>query len=188
MNVESPKAQVIRAYSSWLIKTYCTIRFRIINIRILEEIGQYLPLNGRILDVGCGFGLFTLFYALLSPGRRFVSLDVNNNRIELARTASSLLDVSTRISFENRQAETLTDQFVSCDAAYMLDLIHHIPKESHRPLIEIVYKHLSPKGVLILKDIATRPRYKVAFAWILDMLMSPGQPPGYVDTASVVSH
>ena len=94
------------------------------------------------------------------------------------------MDVSSRVSFENRQAEILTDQFVSCDAAYMLDLIHHIPKESHRSLIEIVYQHLSHKRVLILKDIATRPRYKVAFTWILDMLMSLGQPPGYIDTAS----
>jgi SAM-dependent methyltransferase len=99
MSEGSSKARVIRAYASRLIKTYCTIRFRIINIRILEEIGQYLPEQGRILDVGCGFGLFTLFYALLAPGRNFVSLDVNAARIDQARAASELLNVSDRGPF-----------------------------------------------------------------------------------------
>ena len=33
----------------------------------LDEIGQYLPRGGRILDFGCGFGLFSLYFALRSP-------------------------------------------------------------------------------------------------------------------------
>lgn len=155
------------------------------NMRILEEIGQYLPLNGRILDIGCGFGLFTLYYALLSPGRRFVSIDVNRLRIDAARSTSEVLNLSTRVSFENRTAETLIAQSVSCDAAYMLDLIHHLPKERHRPLLDIIFQHLAPGGVLILKDIAALPRWKVAFTWILDILMNPRQPPCYVDTVSM---
>jgi hypothetical protein len=67
----------------------------------------------------------------------------------------------------------------------MLDLIHHIPAINHRPLIESVYRNLAPSGLLILKDIDTRPRYKMAFTWILDMLMSPDQPPGYVGTTNM---
>jgi len=182
---DSTKARVIRAYNSRVIRTYCTLRFQIMNMRILEEIGQYLPPTGRILDVGCGFGFFTLYYALLSPGRRFVSIDVNRRRIDTARSASEALHLSERVSFENRSAETLTPQSVSCDAAYMLDLIHHLPKECHRPLLEVIFQHLAPGGILILKDIATSPRWKVAFTWILDILMSPRQRPFYIDIVSM---
>jgi len=182
---DSAKAQVIRAYDSRVIRTYCTLRFRIMNMRILEEIGQYLPPDGRILDVGCGFGFFTLYYALLSPDRRFVSIDINRRRIDMARSASEVLHLTPRVSFENRSAETLTPHSVSCDAAYMLDLIHHLPRECHRPLLEVIFRHLAPGGILILKDIATSPRWKVAFTWSLDVLMSPRQPPFYIDMVSM---
>jgi cyclopropane fatty-acyl-phospholipid synthase-like methyltransferase len=154
-------------------------------MHILEEIGQYLPQNGRILDIGCGFGLFTLYYALLSPGRRFVSIDVSRSRIDTARSASRQLDLLERVSFENRSAESLTTQALPCDAAYMLDLMHHLPRAWHRPLLDSIFQHLASDGILIVKDIATVPRWKMAFTWILDMLMSPQQPPGYIDTKSM---
>ncbi|MEL6343839.1 MAG: hypothetical protein AAFV53_11950, partial [Myxococcota bacterium] len=50
------KNLVINSFDNTLIKAYCTIRFRIMNMRILEEVGQYLPEDGHILDIGCGFG------------------------------------------------------------------------------------------------------------------------------------
>jgi predicted O-methyltransferase YrrM len=154
-------------------------------MRILEEIGQYLPATCRILDIGCGFGLFTLYFALTAPGRRFFSIDVDPARIAMACSASAVLGLSSRVSFEQRAAETLPEAPVECDAAYMLDLIHHLPKGQHRPVLESVYAHLSPGGVLIVKDIATSPFAKVAFTWILDTLMSPRQPPSYVATENM---
>jgi 2-polyprenyl-3-methyl-5-hydroxy-6-metoxy-1,4-benzoquinol methylase len=146
-------------------------------MRILEEISQYLPLSGRILDIGCGFGLFTLYYALLSPSLRFVSIDMSQPRIDTARSASMLLDLPSQVSFENRTAESLVTQPLFCDAAYMLDRMHHLPRMWHKPLMTSIFHHLSVGEILIIKDIATLPRWKMAFTWILDMLMNPQHPP-----------
>ena len=57
------KKRIIRSYHNLIIKSYCYVRFLIMNMRILEEIEQYLPKTGRVLDVGCGFGLFSLYFA-----------------------------------------------------------------------------------------------------------------------------
>ena len=157
------------------------------NIRILEEIGQYLPNEGRILDVGCGFGLFTLYYALLSANRRFTSVDINPKRIEMARSAADILHLSARISFRLQEASMLIVPSKSYEASYIIDLIHHLPKEAHKPLICTIYDTLVPDGVLIIKDIATSPCWKVLFTWILDMVMTPRMPPHYVDTDSLVN-
>src|SRR5262245_64101581 len=76
---------IIRAYDDPVVRTYCWARFWILRQRFLDEIGQYLPETGPVLDVGCGFGLFSLYYAATGP-RRFVrGLDVNGRRIALAR-------------------------------------------------------------------------------------------------------
>jgi 2-polyprenyl-3-methyl-5-hydroxy-6-metoxy-1,4-benzoquinol methylase len=59
--------RVISAYDDLVIRAYCRGRFLILRGRFLDEIGQYLPEEGTILDVGCGFGLFSLYYAQLLP-------------------------------------------------------------------------------------------------------------------------
>src|SRR5216684_3660313 len=51
---------VIRAYDDPIVRAYCWGRFWILRQRFLDEIGQYLPARGRVLDLGCGFGLFSL--------------------------------------------------------------------------------------------------------------------------------
>jgi hypothetical protein len=52
--------RIIDAYDDRIVRAYCRVRFSILRDRFLFEIGQYLPRTGRVLDVGCGFGLFAL--------------------------------------------------------------------------------------------------------------------------------
>ena len=52
------KRRIIDSYRDWVVIGYCYMRFLVMNMRILEEIEQYVPKNGRVLDVGCGFGAF----------------------------------------------------------------------------------------------------------------------------------
>ena len=61
-------ARVVEAYDDRVIRTYSRARFLILRQRFLDEIGQYLPLSGDVLDLGCGFGLFSLYYAQVLPG------------------------------------------------------------------------------------------------------------------------
>src|SRR5437016_13877603 len=82
---------IIRAYDDPIVRAYCWARFGILRQRFLDEIGQYLPEEGPVLDIGCGFGLFSLYYAASGP-RRFVrGLDRSPRRIALARRSASRL-------------------------------------------------------------------------------------------------
>src|SRR5438045_9338795 len=79
---------IIRAYDDPIVRAYCWARFGILRQRFLDEIGQYLPAEGPVLDIGCGFGLFSLYYAATQP-RRFVrGLAVHGRRAALARPAA----------------------------------------------------------------------------------------------------
>src|SRR5262249_61639445 len=97
MDPKLAKLRVIRAYDSGIVRMYCTIRFVIMNMRILEEVGQYIPERGDVLDAGCGFGLFSLYFATLGPERRFLSLDLSEPRIASARKAPGRLGLTPRV-------------------------------------------------------------------------------------------
>ena len=61
----------------------------------------------------------------------------------------------------------------------MLDLLHHIPESAAEPLLHAVAASLNPGGVLLVKDVDTRPAYKRMFTRVLDLLMDPHAPVHY---------
>ena len=65
------------------------------------------------------------------------------------------------------------------DAAYMLDIVHHIPEEAVRPLLEQVAKTLPAGGRLLVKDVDRQPAYKRWFTHALDRVMDPRTPVRY---------
>ena len=57
------------------------------------------------------------------------------------------------------------------DAAYVLDVMHHVPAEEQRALLAHLRDLLAPGGVLVLKDITTEPAFGLRFTEVLDRLM-----------------
>jgi 2-polyprenyl-6-hydroxyphenyl methylase/3-demethylubiquinone-9 3-methyltransferase len=172
-----PIVNVIRAYDDWVVRAYCWGRFWILRQRFLDEIGQYLPVEGRVLDLGCGFGLFSLYYASVRPRLAIEGLDLNPRRIATARAAAARLGL-THVRYAVGNAVDYRDGR-PFDAAYMLDIVHHIPAEAVRPLLEQLAKILPPRGRLLIKDVDRRPAWKRWFTHALDRLMDPAAPVHY---------
>src|SRR5262245_4766459 len=53
-------------------RVYANIRFSILRPKLLSVMDLLLPDEGRILDIGCGFGLFAAYFAQTQPERRIV--------------------------------------------------------------------------------------------------------------------
>jgi len=168
---------VIRAYDDLVVRAYCWGRFWILRQRFLDEVGQYLPRRGRVLDLGCGFGLFSLYYASVRPEIEIEGIDLNPRRIAMARRAAARLGLGNA-HYEVGNATDFRGKRLF-DAAYMLDIVHHIPPETVRPLLEQMAKSLPPGGRLLIKDVDARPAWKRRFTHALDWAMDPGRPVRY---------
>jgi cyclopropane fatty-acyl-phospholipid synthase-like methyltransferase len=168
---------VIGAYDDRIVRGYCWGRFWILRQRFLDEIGQYLPARGRVLDIGCGFGLFSLYYATVRPDLTLHGLDRNPRRIEMARAAAARLALANA-RYEVGDARDFRGGEMF-DAAYMLDIVHHVPPEAVRPLLEQLAKVLPAGGRLVIKDVDSRPAYKRWFTHALDRVMDPRSPVRY---------
>ncbi len=177
--------RIIKSYDSRLVQAYCTIRFQILRRSHLEEIGQYLPKQGSVLDVGCGFGLFALYFAITRPDIEVQGFDLNERRIASARRAAAKLGV-LNVHFQVADASTFTWR-EPLQGAYLLDLIHHIPVDAVRPLLNQIISNLAQQRYLIVKDIARKPFYKVAFTWLLDKAMDFRAPVHYWRTADLTT-
>ena len=163
-------ARIISAYSG-VIRLYAFVRFKIIHIRFLEEIEQYLPDQGEILDLGCGFGLFALYMALCKPNAHVVGLDINAPRLHTACGAAQKLGIQN-VTFRQQDLRDWKPE-ESITGAYALDVFHHIPPESGNRLLRDLSARLLPGGRFLLKDIDTSPRSMLWFTYLLDVLMSP---------------
>ena len=169
--------EIVRAYDDPVVRAYCWARFGIMRQRFLDEIGQYLPAEGPVLDIGCGFGLFSLYYAATARGRILRGLDLDGRRIALARRAAARLGLDN-VAYEVSDARDFKGDG-EVGAAYMLDIVHHVPPASVPPLLRALRRALPPGGRLLIKDVDRRPAPKRWFTWLADKAMAPLTPVHY---------
>jgi 2-polyprenyl-3-methyl-5-hydroxy-6-metoxy-1,4-benzoquinol methylase len=150
-------------------RLYSRVRFSILRPKLLSVMDLLLPDEGRILDVGCGFGLFAAYFGQTHPRREIVGIDPDARRIAMAeRVAQSVgLRRHAFIAGDVRDA-ALEGPF---DAVYVLDVMHHIPADAQRRVLERLHDLLVPGGVLVMKDITTEPHHQLLFTEALDRLM-----------------
>lgn len=176
-------SQIIANQKSWIVRLYARIRFLILRQTFLQEIGQYLPRDGRVLDLGCGFGLFSLYFAMDAPTRHLTGVDLDSERIAAASECAARLGVdNVHYTASNVLDWQGTEPF---DAIFMLDLIHHLPKEQVAGFLARVSQLIAPGGVLLLKDVSNRPYYKMLFTLLLDRIMVGAEPIHYWDPAEL---
>jgi SAM-dependent methyltransferase len=150
-------------------RAYSLVRFAILRPMLLSVMDLRLPAEGRILDVGCGFGLFAAYFGQTHPGRRIVGIDPNARRIGIARHVARQLGLRDhRFTVGDVRTAPLEGPF---DAAYILDVMHHLPRADQRSVLERLRDVLSQGGTLVVKDITTESRFGRAFTEVLDRLM-----------------
>jgi 2-polyprenyl-3-methyl-5-hydroxy-6-metoxy-1,4-benzoquinol methylase len=150
-------------------RAYSRVRFSILRPKLLSVMDLLLTDEGRILDVGCGFGLFAAYFGQTHPRRRIVGVDPDARRIGLARDVAGRLGLSQHeFHVGDVRDAALQGPF---DAAYVLDVMHHLPKDDQRRVLERLRSLLVPGGMLVVKDITTEPRMGLLFTEALDRLM-----------------
>ena len=152
-----------------LERAYAQVRFSILRPKLLSVMDLLLTDEGRILDVGCGFGLFAAYFGQTQPNRHILGIDPDARRVNIARRVARELGLSNQSFLVGDVRRDLQEQ--RFDAAYVLDVMHHIPKEHQIRVLEQLRDALVPGGTLLIKDITTEPRYGLLFTEYLDRLM-----------------
>ena len=163
-----------------LTRLYISLRWLICPFDLVEK---HVPKNGTVLDIGCGFGIFSHYLATQSKERKIIGIDLVEHRIE---QANKLVTQLQNLSFVC--ADILDHRLPSADAITMIDVLHHIPSmELQNKLLKDCFLCLKENGKMIIKDVNKYPRWKYWWNYIHDYVMTKGQPVLYQDEKNIIN-
>jgi arsenite methyltransferase len=141
---------------------------RVLKPRMCDRILDQLAWRGdeKVLDVGCGRGLFLIGAAKrLTAGRAtgvdiWQAEDLSGNSPERARENARVEGVSDKVKIDTADARTLPFPDSSFDVAVSSLALHNIPDAAGRDkALEEIVRVLKPGGQIAILDIFHTPAY-----------------------------
>jgi 1-acyl-sn-glycerol-3-phosphate acyltransferase len=132
-------------YKGPVLEWYMRIKVRLEkNYQVFHEL---LPMQGKMLDLGCGYGFMPYMLHFASPAREFTGVDYDEEKIEAANNCFSK---TADINFV--YADVLQFELQQYDAIIMADMLHYLQPGEQKQLIEKCIDRLNPNGTLIIRD------------------------------------
>lgn len=136
-------------------RLYIRLRLELVPI---DEYLKHLPANGRVLSLGCGYGLAEHYFAIDSPARHILGIDNDRAKIEAAKSASNSLGNVDYRCLDAGDIDTLDAG--AWDAVIANDLFHHIDYGTQESIIGEVGRLLKKGGLFLIKDVDPAPGFR----------------------------
>jgi len=121
----------------------------------LADLAARTPETGRLLEVGCGHGLFANACAVGHPGLEVLGIDPAPAKIAAAEAS---VGARGNVRFRCQRLEELPER--GFDAVAVVDVLYLVPRREWTAFLGRCRDVLRPGGRLLLKDVETRPRWK----------------------------
>lgn len=107
----------------------------------------YVPREGLVIDLGCGYGYLSYMLYLTSKNRTLLALDYDRQKIQVAQNGYAK---DSRIQFET---VSLTEYIPPAADCYILkDVLHYLNPVAQKRLLEACCTQLNPEGRILLRD------------------------------------
>ncbi len=132
-------------YKGPVLEWYMKVKLRLEkNYQIFHEL---LPCQGRILDVGCGYGFMSYMLYFTSPARQITGIDYDEEKIA---TAAHCFSKEDGISFRHEDVRDFV--FEKYDGIVVSDVLHYLQPEQQLAIIDKCIESLLPGGLLLIRD------------------------------------
>jgi len=162
-------SELFRFYSKQGLKValYARLRWRLCPF---EEIEEYVPKEGAIVDIGCGYGLLANFLVLKSDKRDVTGTDLSPGRISAAQETTR-----NRKGICFKLVNVLDLRLGEYRTMVMSDFLHHIDYQAQEKLLSRCYQKLPQGGLLVIEEVDNRPLCKYWFNTIVDRILNIGE-------------
>lgn len=125
----------------WYMRTKCRLD------SYYKQYDDLIPRSATITDVGCGYGQTCLMLGLLSPDRRILGIDYDQNKIDIARHTFSCKENVSFICTDMR-----TFHMPSSDIFLFNDSLHYIESQDQLKILTEAAEALNNGGMILIKD------------------------------------
>jgi 1-acyl-sn-glycerol-3-phosphate acyltransferase len=112
-----------------------------------EVYHQHISPMASVTDIGCGYGLLAYMLNFLSPDRKLIGVDHDEDKIEMANHNFSKND---KLNFVTH--DIVSYPYESQDVFVINDVLHYINYDEQKFLLHKLSNLLNPDGEIIIKD------------------------------------
>ena len=112
-----------------------------------QPVHELLPKQGKLLDLGCGYGFMSYMLHFVSPERQITGIDYDEEKID---TANHCFDKNDTIHFIT--ADAMNYPFEYYDGIIVADMLHYLQPDQQTLIIKKCILHLNPGGVLLIRE------------------------------------
>ena len=135
----------------WGLRAYLHIRWRLCPF---DRVLPLIPESGRLLDVGCGSGLWLTYLALERPELRLEGIDPDPRKLALAATSEAEIH-----ALHAGDAADIPDGPFDCIT--IIDVLYLMPDAEKARVLGACFRALHPGGRLVVKELDTKPLWKL---------------------------
>lgn len=132
-------------YKGPILEWYMRIKTRL--EKNYQAFHELVPVQGRILDIGCGYGFMAYMLSFTSAQREITGIDYDEEKIDTANHCFSKTD---SINFVH--SDVMGFSFEKYDAIILADMLHYLQQNEQRQVIEKCIRHLNAGGQIIIRD------------------------------------
>ncbi len=136
-----------------------------------DELIPLVPSGARILDVGCGAGLFLGLLADFKKISAGYGVDSSATAVDLARKIHGELGPGIPVHIEccDESSKWPGGRF---EVVSLIDVLHHVPRSDRAAVVQAAAARILPGGILLYKDMVTRPRWRAWCNQLHDLLLA----------------
>ena len=132
-------------YKGPVLEWYLRVKIRLENdYQIYHEL---IPKEGRVLDIGCGYGFISYMLHFAARGRDLTGYDYDEEKIA---TAEHCFSRDEHIRFLT--ADITRMQFSPADAIILSDILHYLEPSQQESLMLQCMESLRPGGILLVRE------------------------------------
>lgn len=148
--IETPDYFRTKLYSNYIYKSPILENYLKIKLKMEDNYAvfhQLLPVKGKIMDIGCGYGFLSYMLSFLSEEREILGIDYDEDKIATAEHAYSKTENLHFVA-----ADIMDYEFQNQDAFVLMDVIHYLEPAAQEQLLQKCIDHLNPDGIILLRD------------------------------------